>query len=164
MMFLRKLFGFQGRIRRRDWWLFTILIWVVQSAVLQFYLVKLLETPFPGDAATWEPPFKQPFFLITSLAFAWPTVAIAVQRFHDRGRSGWPVFAVYAASLGVSLGPSWWWPLAGETSFGPAVILFLLIPVSLWFLIMLGFADGTQGPNRFGPSPKGIGDTPKPPL
>ena len=159
MTFLGKLFGFQGRIRRRDWWLFTILIGVVQSAVMQFYLVKLMEKPFPGDAGTWEPPYRQPFFVITYLAFAWPTAAIAVQRFHDRGRNGWPVFAFYAASLVVSLGS--WWPLAGETGLGPAVILFLLIPVSLWFLIMLGFADGTQGPNRFGPSPKGIGATPR---
>lgn len=144
-------------MRRRDWWLFTILISFVQSAVLQVYLFKLMEKPFPGDAATWEPPYKQPFFVITYLAFAWPTVAIAVQRFHDRGRSGWPVFAFYAVATGVSLAPPSWWSLLGGASLGPSIILFLLIPVSLWFLIMLAFADGTPGPNRFGPSPKGIG-------
>lgn len=147
-------------MRRRDWWLFTILIWVVESAILQLYLVKLMEKPFPGDTATWEAPYTQPFFLITSLAFAWPTMAIGVQRFHDRGRSGWPVFAIYAVALGVSLAPTWLWSLGDDASPGPTIILFFVIPVSLWFLMMLGFADGTQGPNRFGASPKGIGEAP----
>ena len=27
----------------------------------------------------------------------------------------------------------------------------------IWLLIDLGFLDGTPGPNRFGPSPKGLG-------
>ena len=29
---------------------------------------------------------------------------------------------------------------------------------SLYQLVVLGFLDGTPGPNRFGTSPKGIGD------
>jgi uncharacterized membrane protein YhaH (DUF805 family) len=33
----------------------------------------------------------------------------------------------------------------------------LTIVGALWPLIELGFLDGTQGPNKFGPSPKGIG-------
>ena len=33
--------------------------------------------------------------------------------------------------------------------------------VDLFVVVTLGFLDGTPGPNRFGPSPKGIGgDTP----
>ena len=39
-----------------------------------------------------------------------------------------------------------------------AMVIFSLMSgiISLWFLIELGFLDGTQGPNKYGPSPKGI--------
>ncbi len=35
-----------------------------------------------------------------------------------------------------------------------------LIPLigAIWLFVELGILDGTQGPNRFGPSPKGIGE------
>jgi uncharacterized membrane protein YhaH (DUF805 family) len=39
---------------------------------------------------------------------------------------------------------SWVWIFVGMITFG------------LWTLIECGFMDGTPGPNRFGPSPKGI--------
>lgn len=55
-------------------------------------------------------------------------LALAVKRAHDRDKSGW-------------------------------FLLVGLIPIigAIWLLIDLGFLDGTQGPNRFGESPKGIG-------
>ncbi|GLS18199.1 hypothetical protein GCM10007874_12150 [Labrys miyagiensis] len=61
------------------------------------------------------------------LPFLWVHLAINSKRCHDRDRSAW-------------------------------FILVSLIPlVGLWYLVEIGFLDGTQGPNRFGPSPKGIG-------
>lgn len=60
------------------------------------------------------------------LPFLWVHLAINAKRCHDRDRSAW-------------------------------FILVSLIPlVGLWYLVEIGFLDGTQGPNRFGPSPKGI--------
>jgi len=56
-------------------------------------------------------------------------LAISVKRAHDRDRSGWFVLAALI-------------PVAGP----------------IWILIELGLTDGTPGPNRFGPSPKGLGD------
>jgi uncharacterized membrane protein YhaH (DUF805 family) len=70
------------------------------------------------------------FFAILGLLyipFLWAHLAINAKRCHDRDRSAW-------------------------------FILVSLIPlVGLWYLVEIGFLDGTQGPNRFGPSPKGIG-------
>jgi uncharacterized membrane protein YhaH (DUF805 family) len=62
------------------------------------------------------------------LVLAWPALAIQVKRWHDRDKSGW-------------------W------------VLISLIPIigAIWVLVECGILDGTPGPNRFGPSPKGVG-------
>lgn len=45
--------------------------------------------------------------------------------------------------------------------WGPDVIVgFIVVVASLYLLVVLGFLDGTPGPNRFGRSPKGIGGDP----
>jgi uncharacterized membrane protein YhaH (DUF805 family) len=69
-----------------------------------------------------------PLLLVVWLAMAWALLALQVKRWHDRDKS-------------------WFWIFIG------------LIPVigGLWVLVECGFLDGTQGSNRFGPSPKGIG-------
>ena len=59
---------------------------------------------------------------------AWISYALLVKRFHDRDRS-WPWIFINFVPL---LGP-------------------------MWVLIDCGILDGTPGPNRFGPSPKGMG-------
>ena len=65
--------------------------------------------------------------VVLYIPFLWVILAINAKRCHDRNRSAW-------------------------------FFLICLIPlVGLWYLIEVGFLDGTQGPNRFGPSPKGIG-------
>jgi uncharacterized membrane protein YhaH (DUF805 family) len=65
------------------------------------------------------------------IAYAWVTLALGMKRCHDRDKSGW-------------------W-----------LLLFYVVPVIgwIWGFIELGCLDGTQGPNRFGPSPKGIGES-----
>lgn len=62
------------------------------------------------------------------IAYIWSALSVSVRRCHDRDRSGW-------------------------------FVLIGLIPLigGIWLLIELGFLDGTQGANQFGPSPKGIG-------
>lgn len=67
--------------------------------------------------------------LLAALACAallWPAAAVAVKRLHDRGRSGW-------------------------------TYLFILVPIAgpIWFLIDAGCLDGNEGPNQYGPDPKG---------
>jgi len=73
--------------------------------------------------------FGQPGLLtgILSLALLIPGLAVGARRLHDTDRSGW-------------------WLLIG------------LIPL-VGFIVLLVFwiSDGTPGPNKFGPSPKGLG-------
>ncbi len=61
------------------------------------------------------------------LVLLWPALALQVKRWHDRDKSGWWVLISFVPIIG-----------------------------GLWILIECGFLDGTQGPNRFGPSPKGV--------
>jgi uncharacterized membrane protein YhaH (DUF805 family) len=68
------------------------------------------------------------------LALLWPSLAVSVKRCHDRNKSGLWLILMYLACF---------------TVIG-----------ALWPLIELGFLDGTPGPNKFGPSPKGLGAEP----
>lgn len=33
----------------------------------------------------------------------------------------------------------------------------VMLAAMIYLLVVVGFLDGTPGPNRFGPSPKGVG-------
>ncbi|MEJ8570898.1 DUF805 domain-containing protein [Microbaculum marinum] len=61
---------------------------------------------------------------IVSLILIYPSLAVATKRWHDRDKSGW-------------------WTL------------IILIPVVgiIWYIVVLGFLRGTDGPNRYGPDP-----------
>ncbi len=60
------------------------------------------------------------------LALLLPSIGVAVRRLHDTNRSGWWYFIVLVPLVGVVL-------------------------LSIWFA-----AEGTKGPNTYGPDPKGI--------
>jgi uncharacterized membrane protein YhaH (DUF805 family) len=125
------LFGFEGRIRRSQFWLASFGISFALAAIL---LVLLLMMGFGYQAAGRTPSVGTGiagmigglgiFALI--VASFWVHVALVVKRWHDRDRPG--VF-----------------------------MLFSFVPfVNIWAAIELLFLDGTQGPNQYGPSPKGI--------
>ncbi len=58
---------------------------------------------------------------------AWTGLALQIKRWHDRDKS-------------------WVW----------IFISFIPLVGAIWALVECGFLDGTPGPNRFGPSPKGV--------
>jgi uncharacterized membrane protein YhaH (DUF805 family) len=123
------LFSYQGRCRRSHFWF-------GRYGAFACYLIALIAL---GAAF---PQYGQPMHgdldlallnlavallkLGISVAVLWVVFAIAVKRCHDRNKTGW--FA-----------------------------LIMLVPLlNIWTLIELGFLDGEQGPNRYGPSPKGV--------
>ncbi len=127
------LFSFQGRLRRRDYWI-GVLILLVVSVVLNS-IVGMMFTPtivVSGSNTTMNMNALSGMMgasSLVSLIMLWPSIALGVKRCHDRGKSGF-------------------W------------CLLVLIPIIgwLWWLIDLGILDGTPGPNQFGPSPKGLGE------
>jgi uncharacterized membrane protein YhaH (DUF805 family) len=161
------LFGFEGRTRRRDWW-----IWGIATGVAYFAVFALVGGLLFGPA--WSGslfggsvgPGSWPMTLFSLVSYApllWVQTALAAKRAHDRN---WG--ALIPAGLTV---------LCGAASFAPEIVDLVLFSrltdqqfntlygvvnvgtgaVNLGLMVVLGFQDGTPGPNRFGRSPKGIG-------
>ena len=66
------------------------------------------------------------YFVVLFFAL-WTGLALQIKRWHDRDKS-------------------WVW----------IFINFIPLVGAIWTLIEVGFLDGTQGPNKYGPSPKGV--------
>ena len=162
------LFSAKGRMRRRDWWLWSIAIAIV------YLISEILMHRFFGTSAFFEEAaFKgvpadgfQYWVLFLLTVGQWPGVCLTAKRWHDRNRSGW------LAALGLVIGlPAIALEHFGELAngFAPqfvvgaaqAVLGLAEIAYSLWVLVDCGILDGTQGPNRYGPSPKGVGAQPE---
>jgi uncharacterized membrane protein YhaH (DUF805 family) len=131
MNVVRMLFGFEGRIRRLHYWL-----WGIGSAFVDACILTVLLSLGGGygmwpqaRAAHQDSPAGVWLIAcgIVLLLALWTQLALQVKRWHDRDKSGLWVFISFI-------------PLIG----------------SLWILVECGFLDGTPGPNRFGPSPKGL--------
>ncbi len=103
-LFLR----FDGRINRAKFWLGILIIWVVEGI-----LGQLLE-------------FTSPLYGVIALVLLWPSLAVAIKRWHDRGKSGWWVLIVLIPLIGF-----------------------------IWAIIETGFLVGTPGPNQYGADPLG---------
>ena len=128
-MDFQNLLSFEGRQRRLHFWIVAIIVGVINSV-----LYSVAVAPIVMAAVSHHPaPGGGVLSMISSLlmiALLWPSIANSVKRLHDRDKSGWWLVAMYLACF---------------TVIG-----------ALWPLIELGFLDGTPGPNKFGPSPKGL--------
>ena len=140
MPIVQMLTSFQGRMRRRDYWLcaicLTIASWIL-NAVIGMAFAPAAMVPGAGRAALNLAALSamSTGMMITCLLLLWPSIAIGVKRCHDRDKSG-----------------LW--------------LLLVLIPILgwIWAFVELGLLDGTPGPNKYGPSPKGLGGTADPVL
>ena len=163
-----KLFSFDGRLRRLDWWMLTIAVSVAYVVIVTvLYMVIPASVGFEPGPRIGDPLNE----LLTGIAIHAPLVfihcALAAKRAHDRDKSAGLVMLLVLATTATSYLPNdtfaslgrladqgaiWAWPLmlAGALS----------LAASLYLLIVLGFQDGTPGANRFGPSPKGISGDP----
>jgi len=165
---LDALFSTKGRIRRRDWWLWSIAVTVV------VLLSQALMHRFLGQASfTEDETFKglpsngfQYWILFLATFGQWPTICLMAKRWHDRNRPGWlaalgpavylpQVALVHFGGLASGFAPQF------ATGVAQAVWSFVVLAYSLWVLIDCGILDGTQGQNKYGPSPKGVGAQPE---
>lgn len=124
-------FSFKGRIGRKAFWLSSIGILVLETA-LAMVLVNVFD-PSIYDLSKPDLTDQQmiglmnkldTLALLSALIFLWPTLAVYVKRWHDRNKSGW-------------------W----------TILAFVPIIGQLWTFIELGFLRGTRGINRFGADP-----------
>ena len=107
------------------------------------------------DPNVVKPPLVKIIQDFWRLLFFWPLLALSIRRAHDRDSAGWFVIALNLSTLPVSLAFNWA-PASVWVSFEWVWVIFSLVWAGggLFLLISLGFLDGTEGPNRYGPSPK----------
>ena len=108
--------SFEGRISRQPFWIAVLVLWVASIAASIVTIILF----GPQSTATYA------IQAIIGLVFLWPSLAVAVKRYHDRDKSGWWTLIVFIPLIGI-----------------------------IWYIIELGFLRGTPGPNRFGPDPLG---------
>jgi uncharacterized membrane protein YhaH (DUF805 family) len=106
---LKKYAVFDGRARRKEYWMF-VLFNAIASMILGI-VDTAIHSPLLG--------------IVYALGVLIPSLAVAVRRLHDTGRSGW-------------------WILIGLVPIVGTVILIV-------FMVM----DSQLGENQYGPNPKG---------
>lgn len=136
MSLFQFLFSFQGRIRRSQLWLFylgmavavAVFFLIFHHAVIVDHGVRWSETHgvyrWNGRGYSIATTYE-PWLGLAALVSAWIKLAVLVKRWHDRDKSGW-------------------W------------VLITLIPIigPIWQGIECFFLPGTDGSNKYGPSPK----------
>lgn len=129
-------FSFQGRIGRRDFW-----IWMGSWLIL-------MTGTFVFADRQWIEVKSAAFALVVLL---WPTAAILVKRLHDRNKSAWWALCfilawMLAAGNWDMIPPLWQWVVG---RFLPAIIMLIMV-------IDCGVLTGSQGDNHFGREPEPV--------
>lgn len=114
---LKQYADFDGRARRTEYWMFVLfnIIFSVVAMVLDNVLGIAMEGIGYG-----------PLYGLYVLAMIIPSLAVAVRRLHDTGKSGWMLLIALI-------------PLIG----------------SIWLLVLY-VTDGNPGENEYGSNPKEI--------
>jgi uncharacterized membrane protein YhaH (DUF805 family) len=168
---LRRYADFSGRSRRMEFWmwqvakfLFSIVIWIVFFALVGGAMMSAGNGPEGVMAAGGAALIFLLLVMLLGLAIFIPDIAVTVRRLHDTNRSGWWILAPLvpylvfwvtfgtAASSGASPEDLMTGPLAMV-----GLLCLLVAMVLALVLLVFYFLDGTPGPNRFGPDPKGRG-------
>ena len=131
---LRRYVQFSGRSRRKEYWMFALFLLIVYiiamalDSMLGFGTTTRYADVSDTGAAAGFNSTGGIITMLAMLAMFLPSLAVGIRRLHDTDRSGW-------------------WLLIG-----------LILLIGTIVLLVFYCTDGTKGPNRFGPDPKG--DTP----
>jgi uncharacterized membrane protein YhaH (DUF805 family) len=112
---LKKYAVFSGRARRKEYWFFLLfnLIFLAVATILD----SVLKLNFKGLPYGW-------IYTIYALAVIIPSLAVAIRRLHDVGKSGWWLLIALVPLIGA-----------------------------IWLLVLY-VRDSQPGENRYGPNPK----------
>lgn len=131
-MVWKKYAQFDGRSRRKEYWMFTLFNLLVVFALGALAIVVGVMLSSRGAGASQD---SVPFLFIPigiyALAALIPSISAATRRFHDIGKSGWLLFLLCV--LGII-------PIVG----------FICSIIQIVFLCQ----DSQPGANQYGPNPK----------
>jgi uncharacterized membrane protein YhaH (DUF805 family) len=136
---LKKYADFNGRSRRKEYWMYVLLLIVVGIVIGIVEGILGLR----GMVGPYGP--ISALFLLATLC---PSLAVGVRRLHDTNRSGWWLLIGYGPFL-----LSMCLMLAGMLQF--TMILSIIALIGFIVLLVFMVMEGTKGPNQYGPDPKG---------
>lgn len=143
----KKYVNFKGRARRSEYWWFALLNYILSIAIYGLTMWKMgVKATLEGqvgeaflDAEKMKALEEQAascdsiFFPcaailgILMLIMLLPSLAVLTRRLHDKGKSGWMI----------------WLMIIPIVNFVMGIVIFI------WTIL-----DGSQEPNKYGPSPK----------
>jgi uncharacterized membrane protein YhaH (DUF805 family) len=131
---LKKYSDFTGRSRRKEFWLFILLMIVVSVVATTIDSMLGMSGLIFGVYG--------PLTLIVALALLTPQLSVSIRRLHDTNRSGWWVLLGFVPVVTMIL--------SYQTGLAVLNLLSLVAFVLIYFFVL----DGTRGPNQYGPDPK----------
>jgi len=168
-----KLFSFEGRLRRQDYWGISIALGLLIFMLTEGVMLAVFGPQYSMFSGGLEASNRRvadglPYLVQSLIACLgiWPNLAMSAKRAHDRDKSARFIVTLLVIMWIVSFVQV---PLMDHYALGiedatpsqaiMTTIAFMIAGVvqfamSLYALITVGFLDGTPGPNRFGPSPK----------
>jgi uncharacterized membrane protein YhaH (DUF805 family) len=156
---LKRYAEFSGRSRRMEYWMWFVFLILLYVAFWVLMMVIggagiMTGNPRAAMAAGGGIMIVAALFFLVWLAFIIPGIAVAVRRLHDTNRSGWWILSPFAGYALVWIGIAM---AASGSSAGTllATLGMLVAGVLGIVLLVFMFLDGTKGPNRYGPDPKG---------
>lgn len=148
---IQKYFSFSGRLNRKPYWMFILLVFAVELAILAVFAAVYALSDYSASV----------FLMIAAGVIVAPVIvavtiaaiSITARRLHDRDKSAWWIIVFYIIPSGLA-GLAQWvsGPEPGLNAPGAAIQLVGFM-TSIWAFVELGFLKGTNGPNRYGPDP-----------
>lgn len=83
---------FDGRSRRKEYWSFALLVFVVS------WVIGMIEGALGLSSMFF---LYGPLSLLFGLAVLIPGIAVGIRRLHDTGRSGWLILLAFIPIVGV---------------------------------------------------------------
>lgn len=169
---LKRYADFSGRSRRMEFWMWQVgkfllgmVMWVVMLVIFGAAFATVGPNNDPANIAALGGGLLivMLLFMIVGLGILIPDLAVSVRRLHDTNRTGWWILApfgsyvltfVIAGGAMAALGGS---PDAGSgmAVAGVALICMVVTLALCITLLVFYFLEGTPGPNKYGPDPKG---------
>ena len=163
LMPLRRYAEFSGRSRRMEYWMFQLFLFLVYMAIIVLMMVvgggALMSAgdPTAMAAAGGAAMIIFAVYGLFALAMFIPSLAVTVRRLHDTDRSGWWILAPISGYVIMLIGAA----MAAASPDNPGiggifamVGMIAVIGLGITLLVFM-FLEGTRGPNKYGPDPKG---------
>ena len=125
---LRNYAGFAGRAHRREYWMFFLFNFLFSSLAITLDVNIGTSFSFPTGYEGLDLTYGYIQIAYSVLLFI-PSLAVAVRRLHDVGKSGWMILVALIPVAGI-----------------------------IWLLILL-VRQSDPGENKYGPNPHEMSDT-----